>query len=42
MTTSGNGRDGGTLHNMEGGLKVHDVDLRQSLPKVLRAIETKF
>ncbi len=27
---------------MEGGLRVHEVDLRQSLPKVLRAIEIRF
>ena len=27
---------------MEGGLRVHEVDLRQSLPTVLKAIEDKF
>ncbi len=27
---------------MEGGLRVHEVDLRQSIPTVLKAIENKF
>ncbi len=27
---------------MEGGLRVHEVDLRQSLLKVLRATEIRF
>ncbi len=27
---------------MEGGLRVHEVDLRHSLPTVLKAIEIKF
>ena len=27
---------------MEGGLRVHEVDLRQSLPTVLKAVEDKF
>ncbi len=30
------------MEEMGGGLRVHEVDLRQSLPKVLRAIEIKF
>ncbi len=27
---------------MEGGLRVHEVDLRQSLPTVLKAMEIRF
>ncbi len=27
---------------MEGGLRVHELDLRQSLPTVLRAVEARF
>ena len=33
---------GGAFHKIKGGLRVHEVDLRQSLPTVLKAIEIKF